>query len=344
MKSSRPPGRSTRRSSRSARGWSSTRAEHERRDDRVEAVVLERQVLGRRAQDASPASAARELPLQPLHHRRLRLGDRQRLVRRRRSSRGSRRCRRRSRARRRSRRRAAPRGAPRARPSRSRPSCGRTAMRRRVPRCSWVNRTPSRVGGRGAFAPSSGRYARARHVARRDLPRPDPAPRRPAGRGRDRDRRAPGADRRRRDGQPRSRTQSIREITVEVRDTEPRRRDSRPALDDAARRARAVAPRPRVHAPRRRQAARSAARTRSRPSRTMRDIYTPGVARVCPAIAENPELAGALHDDRAQRRDLHQRDARARAGRHRPGRRDAGDGGQGHLLRPVRRPRARCRS
>ena len=71
----------------------------------------------------------------------------------------------------------------------------------------------------------------------------------------------------------------------------------------------------------------------------MRDVYTPGVARVCLAIAEDPALAMPLHDDRPHGRDLHERHARARPRRHRPGRVDAGDGGQGDLLQAVHRPR-----
>ena len=58
-----------------------------------------------------------------------------------------------------------------------------------------------------------------------------------------------------------------------------------------------------------------------RPVRTvqeMRDVYTPGVARVCTAIAAASRAGQPLHDDRAHGRDLYQRYAGARPRRHRP--------------------------
>ena len=50
----------------------------------------------------------------------------------------------------------------------------------------------------------------------------------------------------------------------------------------------------------------------------MRDVYTPGVAQACPAIEDDPAKRHRLHDDRPHGRDLHERDARARPGQHRP--------------------------
>ena len=54
-------------------------AEHERRDDGVETRVLEGKVFGRCAQDGRQRALLAGLPFQPLQHRRLRLGDRERL-------------------------------------------------------------------------------------------------------------------------------------------------------------------------------------------------------------------------------------------------------------------------
>ena len=66
--------------------------------------------------------------------------------------------------------------------------------------------------------------------------------------------------------------------------------------------------------------------------------YTPGVARVCRAIAANPADARKLtikqHGGRG-----HRRLGRARAGQHRPRGRHAGDGGQGPAVQAVRRGR-----
>ena len=65
--------------------------------------------------------------------------------------------------------------------------------------------------------------------------------------------------------------------------------------------------------------------------------YTPGVARVCEAIAADPALVRRLHLGVAHGRGGHRRLGRARAGQHRPPRRDAGDGGQGGAVQAVRR-------
>ena len=78
------------------------------------------------------------------------------------------------------------------------------------------------------------------------------------------------------------------------------------------------------------------------PLKTRDDLsmaYTPGVARVCTAIAEDrsPRLRA---DDQAQHgRRGHRRQRRARARRHRPRGGDAGDGGQGDAVQGVRRRR-----
>ena len=93
-----------------------------------------------------------------------------------------------------------------------------------------------------------------------------------------------------------------------------------------------------LHAPR---AARSRSSRRSR-STTRDDLsmaYTPGVARVCAAIHDDPDRGvDADHQGQHGRRG-HRRHGRARAGRHRPGGRDAGDGGQGDAVQGVRRRR-----
>ena len=67
--------------------------------------------------------------------------------------------------------------------------------------------------------------------------------------------------------------------------------------------------------------------------------YTPGVARVCEAIAADPVADPALHLGAQHRRGRHRRHRGARARRHRPGRGDAGDGGQGGAVQAVRRRR-----
>ena len=67
--------------------------------------------------------------------------------------------------------------------------------------------------------------------------------------------------------------------------------------------------------------------------------YTPGVARVCLAIAENPDDARRLTIKRNTDRRGHRRHRRAGPGRPRPGRGAAGDGGQGRAVQAVRRGR-----
>ena len=67
--------------------------------------------------------------------------------------------------------------------------------------------------------------------------------------------------------------------------------------------------------------------------------YTPGVARVCEAIAAEPEPGRRLHLDRQHGRRGHRRLRRARPGQHRAEGRDAGDGGQGRAVQAVRRRR-----
>ena len=68
-------------------------------------------------------------------------------------------------------------------------------------------------------------------------------------------------------------------------------------------------------------------------------IYTPGVARVCLAIAKNPEDARRLTIKRNSDRGGHRRFGRARTRQHRPGGGHAGDGGQGGPVQAVRRHR-----
>ena len=77
------------------------------------------------------------------------------------------------------------------------------------------------------------------------------------------------------------------------------------------------------------------------PLKTRDDLsmaYTPGVARVCMAIAETAQGL-PVHDQAQHGRRRHRRHRRARAGRHRPGGGDAGHGGQGDALQGVRRRR-----
>ena len=65
--------------------------------------------------------------------------------------------------------------------------------------------------------------------------------------------------------------------------------------------------------------------------------YTPGVARVCLAIAENPADARRLTIKRNTVAVVTDGSRRARPGQPRPGRRAAGDGGQGGAVQAVRR-------
>ena len=78
------------------------------------------------------------------------------------------------------------------------------------------------------------------------------------------------------------------------------------------------------------------------PVKTRDDLsmaYTPGVARVCLAIAEDVTRGASADDQAEHRRRRHRRHGRARPRRHRPGGRDAGDGGQGDAVQGVRRDR-----
>ena len=78
------------------------------------------------------------------------------------------------------------------------------------------------------------------------------------------------------------------------------------------------------------------------PIKTRDDLsmaYTPGVARVSSAIARRPR-GGLGADDQGQHgRGRLRRDRRARAREHRPGGRDARDGGQGDAVQGARRRR-----
>ena len=67
--------------------------------------------------------------------------------------------------------------------------------------------------------------------------------------------------------------------------------------------------------------------------------YTPGVARVCNAIADRPRPGPRAHDQAEHRRHRHRRHRRARPRRHRPGGGAAGHGGQGAPVQGVRRRR-----
>ena len=76
------------------------------------------------------------------------------------------------------------------------------------------------------------------------------------------------------------------------------------------------------------------------PIRTRDDLsmaYTPGVARVCLAIHEQPSRAHDAHDQAEHGRRRDRRHGGARPRRHRPGGGDARDGGQGDALQGVRR-------
>ena len=68
-------------------------------------------------------------------------------------------------------------------------------------------------------------------------------------------------------------------------------------------------------------------------------IYTPGVARVCLALAENPDRRPAADDQAQHRRGRDRRLGGARAGQPRCDPRAAGDGGQGGAVQAVRRHR-----
>ena len=68
-------------------------------------------------------------------------------------------------------------------------------------------------------------------------------------------------------------------------------------------------------------------------------VYTPGVARVSQAIADDPDKAWALTNKEAHRRRGHRRLRRPRPRRRRPRRRAARDGGKGDAVQGVRRGR-----
>ena len=83
------------------------------------------------------------------------------------------------------------------------------------------------------------------------------------------------------------------------------------------------------------------------PIKTRDDLsmaYTPGVARVCRSIHDDPDAAFALTIRRNTRGRRHRRLGRAGAGRYRSPGRAAGHGRQGHALQGVRRRRCLSRS
>ena len=80
----------------------------------------------------------------------------------------------------------------------------------------------------------------------------------------------------------------------------------------------------------------------TKPMVTQRDLalaYSPGVAYACEAIVADPNAGQRAHRARQPGRGDHQRHRRARPGRHRPARRQAGDGRQGRAVPEVRRHR-----
>ena len=126
------------------------------------------------------------------------------------------------------------------------------------------------------------------------------------------------------------RERSIREISIEVA----RRRPGRARGGDAggARgRADDLLLRPGAPPPRGRQARRGGPRGDEIPPGHARPLHAGRRPRVH-GDRRGPGPGEPVHHDRPHRRDLHQRHARPRARRHRPPRRDAGDGGQGALL------------
>ena len=117
-----------------------------------------------------------------------------------------------------------------------------------------------------------------------------------------------------------------------------RRRDHRRA-QRARRRHRPQGQRPHLPAAPRRQARRSSPRCRSSNRDDLSRAYTPGVARVCLAIAAEPRGRPPADDQAQHRRRGHRRHGGAGPRRHRPGRRAAGDGGKGGAVQAVRRRR-----
>ena len=110
------------------------------------------------------------------------------------------------------------------------------------------------------------------------------------------------------------------------------------AVADRGRRA-AGRHRPHLQHARGRQDRAGATSTRSRTATTSRWPTRPGVARVCRAIHDDPDARLPLHDQAQLRGGRLRRLGGARPRRHRPARRDAGDGGQGDAAEGVRRRR-----
>ena len=80
----------------------------------------------------------------------------------------------------------------------------------------------------------------------------------------------------------------------------------------------------------------------TKPLANQRDLalaYSPGVAFPCEAIAADPRQRRDLHRAPESCRGADQRNRRARPRRHRPARRQAGDGGQGGPVQEIRRHR-----
>ena len=97
--------------------------------------------------------------------------------------------------------------------------------------------------------------------------------------------------------------------------------------------------RPDVPAPPRRQDRDERRRVALKTRDDLSMAYTPGVARVSQAIAADPAKAWTLTIKQQHGRGRQRRHRGARSRRHRPGGRDAGDGGQGDPLQGVRRHR-----
>ena len=150
---------------------------------------------------------------------------------------------------------------------------------------------------------------------------------------------AGGDDRRRRPRRGRATTRSLRDITVDAADSRALGRRSSRAVDavDGAERRRHD--RPHVPAARRRQdrAAQQARRCKTRDDLSM--AYTPGVARVCTAIAEDPDKAFQYTIKRNTVAVVSDGTAVLGLGDIGPRGGDAGDGGQGDALQGVRRRR-----
>ena len=74
----------------------------------------------------------------------------------------------------------------------------------------------------------------------------------------------------------------------------------------------------------------------------LRDIYTPGVARVCLAIRDDPGKVEPVHQPAQHRRRRDQRHGDPGSRRHRAARRSAGHGGQGGAVRDAGRHHCRA--